>query len=95
MKEIRYLMSLESPEKRMVAGMLFIIVFLASGWGVTVYKYSNYRDKKEDQISKMERLHSIEVISFYNRIIEGQTKRQDRLDSALSQVKTIIEKTKK
>jgi hypothetical protein len=94
MKEIRYLMEL-SPDKRMVAGMLFIIVFLASGWGVTVYKYSNYRDKKEDQISKMERLHSIEVISFYNRIIEGQTKRQDRLDSALSQVKTIIEKSKK
>ena len=94
MKEIRYLMEL-SPDKRMVAGMLFIIVFLASGWGVTVYKYSNYRDKKEDQISKMERLHSLEVISFYNRIIEGQTKRQDRLDSALSQVKTIIENSKK
>jgi hypothetical protein len=94
MGKVEYLMTLDTAEKKLVAGMMFVIVFLASGWGITVYRYGNYRDKKEDQISKMERQHSIETIAFYNRIIEGQTARQDRLDSALRQVKTLLEKTK-
>lgn len=90
MEKIRYLMSM-TPEKSLVAGMMIVISFLATGWGVTEYNYSKYRNTKEKQISDMERRFTLETISFYNRIIDGQTKRQDRLDSALSQVKQILE----
>lgn len=48
-KNIKYLISL-SPGDRLVAGMMFLIIFFAFGWIYTSYKYSRYRTVKENQI---------------------------------------------
>lgn len=94
MKEIKFLMGL-TAESRLIAGMMFVIVFLASGWGLCGLNYSQYRDRKEKQISDMEREHAKETISFYNRLIEGQTRRDDKLDSVISKVEQTIKNSEK
>lgn len=84
----------QTPSNTLKAGMLMIIFFLSWGWGVTVVQYGNYRTAKENQITKMQADHAQETINLYNRIIDGQTRRQDQLDSTIKEVKTILEHQK-
>lgn len=53
-QNIKYYTDL-SAQKRNIAGMAFVIVFLAGGWGATVFNYSEYRNKKENQLINVER----------------------------------------
>lgn len=76
-----------APRRFERAGMMIIIVFLAGGWVKSDMRYIACEREKTDLI----KAHAIETISFYNRIIEGQTKRQDKLDSGLSEVNKLID----
>lgn len=93
MEQIKYLMNLPD-DKRIQAGMMFIIVFLATGWGVTRYNYDNYRVQCEKEKTRVQKESSDREIKLYNKIIDGQTRRQDLLDSTISQIKPLIENIK-
>lgn len=93
MDKIKYLMSLR-PEQSLIAALLIAVSFLSTGWGVSEWNYSKYRAASEKDKTSIQQAHSEEVIRLYNRIIDGQTKRQDILDSTIKEVKVILENKK-
>ena len=97
---IQYLLSLD-PRDRIVAAMMVVISFLVLERSKTEYEFSEYRTKKENQITKLQKENATEIINYYNHLIEGQVSRADQIkeqNSRLDRIDSILshmEKTKK
>jgi len=101
MEDIKYLLTL-TPVKMLIAAMMLVIVFLATGWMRSDMAFSEYRTKNEAATSLRDHEAAQLNITLFNRLIDGQTKRGDQLDSsvkksteAVADIKEFLKKSKK